>query len=118
MIELKYGTTRIVLLLGKYAIKFPAVNSWQNFLLGMVSNINESRLSKVVQLPGFPRFCPVLFSFPGGLFNVMPRTKPIDRESFFNMDMSWCMENGPIENKLDSFGMLGGEVVAVDYNGW
>jgi hypothetical protein len=55
---------------------------------------------------------------PGGWLLVMPRCEPISQEltdaefeKFAHHDDRWI----PVENKADSFGILDGRLVAIDY---
>lgn len=105
--KLKSGQTRTVLLVGRFAIKFPRIaNGWRFFLMGMLANVNERRWS------GFDaRLCPVLWCAPLGLMLCMRRAEP------------WPDDQPPPEMKglpfLDSqssnFGVLDGAVVSIDY---
>ena len=114
-IIIKYGTTRTVFLVYKYAIKIPSCVEWRLFLLGLLANMQESIFSKTK----WPELCPVIFSLPLGLCVIMERAKEISRQQFFNLDYNkFIHQNGyvvPVEHKLDSFGILEGEIVAVDY---
>ena len=56
---------------------------------------------------------------PGGFLTVMRRAEPVDRVEWWRNKCGWynkarglCV---PVENKLDSWGMVDGRVVAVDY---
>jgi len=127
--QIKFGCTREVFLIGKYAIKVPQFHyEWRHFLLGLLANMQEVNLSKTHD----ERLCPVLFYIPGGWLIVMPRCGEISREDFLNLDVTrfWpdnsedyhpdntCERanyNVPVENKEDSFGVLDGKIVAVDY---
>lgn len=74
---------------------------------------------------GWPELCPVVFALPGGWLTVMRRAEPLTREQFENLDFAEWIKGGtdlpkgewviPVENKLDSFGVLAGRIVAVDY---
>lgn len=115
-----FGTHRTVYLIGRWAIKVPAGVEWRLFLLGLLANMQEARFSAM----GRPELCPVLFAFPGGLFNVMRRADPVDIDKFFELYPSEALfwefrDQGdyliPVEYKPDSVGMLDGQMVAVDY---
>ena len=115
MIQIKRGCTRTVFLVGLWAIKIPTGNSWKLFLHGLLCNMQEAMFGK----SGMDGFCPVRFCFPGGWFIVMNRTKPLTYEEWreFNYEKfiyreSYCI---PVENKRNSFGVLNGEIVAIDY---
>lgn len=116
--RLAYGTTRTVILIGRYAIKFPAMTEWRLFLLGLLANMQERNFSRC----GWPELCPVLFSVSGGWLVVMRRARALtddewlamsepDLHAFINKP-EYCI---PAEIKCDSFGWLDGKLVAVDY---
>lgn len=116
-----FGTHRTVYLIGKWAIKRPVLRKWRLFLMGLLANIQEATFSAT----GWPELCPVLFACPGGWFIVMRRAEPLTREQFFALNYAEWIKGGndlpkgewivPVENKLDSFGIVNGRVVAVDY---
>ncbi len=77
------------------------------------------------------RICPILFYIPGGWITVMPRCTPLTNEEFstLNIDRFWEQKfekicghtvffgecKIPCEHKIDSFGWLNGQIVAIDY---
>lgn len=105
------GITRNVLLVGRWAVKTPRVPitpyGFRHFLLGLLANMQEARWWRVTQ---DPRLCPVVLSVPGGWLNVMRRAEtaadPVDYSRF---------EGLPIERKPESFGLLDGRAVLLDY---
>jgi hypothetical protein len=103
------GTSREVLLVGRWAVKLPSARCWRLFLCGLLGNMQEALWS------GFDSgLCPVRWAFPGGLVVVMPRCEPLTAAEFDALDRSpWA--DLPVEAKACSFGRLGGRVVAVDY---
>lgn len=112
----RYGTTRTVYLIGCYAFKFPTTVSWRLFLTGLIANMNEKQFSGVYEV-----LCPVLFHIPGGFLTVMKRAEPLPREIFFEEDFydNFILQmdgvKDLVENKLCSFGIVDGKIVAVDY---
>ena len=108
------GATRLVLLTKRYAFKLPTIFSYTRFLHGLLANMQEVEWSK----PRYPQLCPVIFSLPLGLLVVMPRCQPLT-EQYNSLDVdSWInLEDCvlPVEPKQDSFGVLNGQIVAVDY---
>lgn len=120
-VEKKQGTTRTVFLVGQYAIKVPVVAKWRLFLMGLLANIQEQQFS-ILKLP---ELCPVLWAMPGGWFLVMRRARPLVQQDFDLLDYAEWIKAGkdlpkgewiiPVENKPDSFGILDGRIVAVDY---
>lgn len=124
------GVTRIVVLIGPWAFKVPRFNyGWQNFLRGLLCNMQEACFSKTK----WPELCPVVFRVPGGWLTVMRRALPLSEGDWLSFDyenfrvgQDWPTERVveghycadyyvPVENKIDSFGLLNGRVVAVDY---
>lgn len=109
---LKRGITREVLLIGKYALKFPSTREWWLFLEGLQCNMNEWQRRKCSE-----RFCPIVFRIPGGFLNVMKRCDPYEEwddaemEAFFSENECHAY----VEKKQCSFGLLDGKLVAVDY---
>ncbi len=132
----RYGTTRNVWLVGKWAVKVPAWSEWRLFLLGLLANMQE----KVFARTGWAELCPVVWSLPGGWMLVMRRAIPLTREEwdYFNGE-KWAKREAmpghvrarmyggaatwaervaytiPVELKMDSFGWIGEQLVAVDY---
>lgn len=113
------GVTRFVILTRRYAVKIPRFwhygeFRWKMFLYGLLGNMQEREFSKT----GWPELCPVRFSVPGGWLLVMIRCEPLDREltdAEFEVFAHHEDHLIPVENKADSFGILGGRIVAVDY---
>ncbi len=113
------GATRTVLLIGAYAIKVPRLFSWaacwRNFLLGLIANMQEAEWG----VTGFPEFCPVLFSIPGGFLVVMSRADPLTEEQFDSIDWeTFCNKQDYycfVERKIENMGLYQGRIVAVDY---
>jgi hypothetical protein len=119
MIEWKRaGAMREVFLVGRWAVKLPKITrGWRQFLRGLLSNMEEREFSA----KGYPEFCPVVLSLPGGWLVVMRRTKPLTDEFLATFDMLGFLmpEDGrlfpEVEPKGDSLGMLDGRVVIIDY---
>lgn len=70
---------------------------------------------------GWPELAPVVFSVPGGFLGIMRRGGPITEEQWLAMDVDTWRERGeytiPVEAKQSSFGVVNGEIVAIDYGG-
>ena len=110
------GVTRTVLLIGRYAFKFPKMRyGWRLFLLGLLGNMQEVVFSKT----RWPELCPIVFAIPGGWLVVMRRARILTPAEFAELDLEvWASGNGgsiPYEKKADSFGWLDGRIVVVDY---
>lgn len=127
-ITVLYGSTRKVYLTKKYAIKVPVCDTWENFLYGLLGNMQELYYSKVCE--GF--VAPILWHIPGGFLSIMPRceVQSIDESNtnrFKDID-EWMIrlsrEASPkvkkileniVEFKIDSVGVYKGKAVAIDY---
>lgn len=112
----RMGCTRIVFLIGAWAVKVPNVcYGWRLFLIGLLANMQERTFSKA----GWPELCPVLWSIPGGWLVVMPRARPLTDDEFLALDYDAFTDKPeyvvPVEDKADSFGWLGDRIVALDY---
>lgn len=70
-LAVKHGTTRTVILIGKYAIKIPQLKSWKGFLKGFLANMNEKAIHHLC--PNY--FLPVLWASRAGFVVIMPRVK-------------------------------------------
>ena len=112
----RQGITREVFLTRRYAIKIPKlIYGWHKFLCGLLANMQEATFARA----GWPELCPVVFSIPGGWLVVMRRAKPLSDAEWEAFDAPAFCETAdyliPAEFKQDSFGMLDGRIVAVDY---
>lgn len=118
------GGTRIVVITGRYAIKFPRFNSWKAFVQGMLSNMTEG------QWKGFDneRLCPIAYSNRFGLMVVMHKADPVEDEEAFNSDLQKLYDDvdSDEERTLDrdffeydsfpkNFGYYKGKLVKIDY---
>jgi len=111
----RHGSTRVVLLVGKYAFKFPTYIEWRLFLLGLLANMQEVKWSEMSD-----RLCPVVWRGWGGFLVIMRRAEPISLDQFFSITEEWLYDDKaecvlPVEIKQCSFGVLDGKIVAVDY---
>lgn len=120
--EYRSGATRSVLLLHRWAIKFPSVtHGYRAFLHGLLANHREREFSRM----GWSRLCPVVGALPLGVVIVMPWCEPVAEygadwwrdflggESFPDRANLEDM----VERKADSIGKYRGRIVAVDYGG-
>lgn len=115
LIDADRGCTRLVLLVGPWAVKVPNVlRGWRDAVWGLLGNMQEAAFSAA----GWPELCPVLWRVPGGFLVVMPRARIMTDEEFAAFDAAaFCDARGvPAQNKPTSFGFLpDGRVVCVDY---
>lgn len=116
------GSSRAVIRLWGIVIKIPCIHGasgfgvWHAFLQGLQSNIQE----KVWHDSGYAGLCPIKFYIPGGFLTIMPYCEKLDRDAWFNFDYDNFINHTdyilPVEEKMDSFGILDGKIVAVDYD--
>lgn len=110
-VEVRRGANRCAVLVGHWAFKFPNPASWRSLLYGLLNNMNE-RWAASVAAGSF--HCTVITAIPGGFLNIMPRCRPLTDEEWRNFDPA-SVSGIEVEHKPDSFGVLNGRVVAVDY---
>lgn len=120
--KIEHGATRTVLLTKRYALKFPTCRyGWQHFLAGLLANMQE----RVFGRTGWPELCPVLLSDPFGFLVVMPKADEFKSQhkwlAMSKKEFKRFVEKDgyhvPAENKPDSFGVLKGRPVVIDYGG-
>jgi hypothetical protein len=115
LFAIRRGCTRLVLLVGPWAVKLPHfLRGWRDGLYGLCGNMNEAERS------GAPAACPVLWHIPGGFLLIMRRADALDDEEFAGLDAPALCDPHPAlrsaENTASSFGRLpDGRVVCVDY---
>lgn len=128
-IELAKGFTRMVIVIGPWAIKMPLLpllqkkiassryRWWRRWFWGVEGNRTEARVWKESQGQAHD-LCPVLWSGFWGLILVMPRCQILTDEQWELEDLnnevafSFYTDNQPY-----NFGYLDGRVVQVDYAG-
>lgn len=112
------GATRLVIVVkNQFVVKFPSPYSWRHFLNGLLANLQEKEFG----ICNWQGFCPVTIADPLGFGLVMPYARPLNDDEWENFSNQierfidredYCI---PVENKQSSFGMLNGEIVAIDY---
>ncbi len=125
---LRMGITRDVILWRRYAIKLPVLTrGWRLFLHGLTSNMQEVTWycgdrppSTRLRYPDWhQRLCPIVYHWRGGFLVVMLRARPLTMDEWAAFSPARFCENEdgtiPVETKKDSFGILDGRIVAVDY---
>ncbi|WP_448607587.1 hypothetical protein [Paenimyroides ceti] len=119
--ELKLnGCTRIVLLVGNWAIKIPNFcYSMDHFLKGCLANWNERSYYKSFIKCKYKgnmakHAAPSLFCFWFGLFQIQVRCKPLKRD-LTNKEKRFFTPLCGTDNKRQNFGILNGNIVCLDY---
>jgi hypothetical protein len=115
------GTMRLTLCIGRYAFKFARSRR------GRAANQRERVEWDRATPERREMLCPIVWSTPLGLVNVMRRAVPLTREDQFhrlaNRDFpDWDYMPGgssePFEYKESDWGYLDGRLVSLDYAGW
>jgi hypothetical protein len=113
------GTTRLVLVLGRYALKFARGRK------GRFCNLFEAKTWAEATPARRQILCPVVGCAPLGLMLIMPAARPLTQEEFDAHDLGdtlpdWDYLPGdptePFEDKGSDWGMLDGRLVALDYS--
>ena len=118
MIELNNkGSSRLVFLTKNYAIKVPRCcvkpdNGFYGKVIGFLEGWKANRYEYIwSKSKTFDFFCDVEYSFLFSIVIIMKRATPLDREQFLNLEKF----NFAYEHKDDSYGIIDGETVIVDY---
>lgn len=115
----KKGVTRLVLLIGKYAIKFPNFTySHLHFLNGCYNNYSEYQYCKTFKkvqdsMDLYKKVSPTIFCLCFGLISVQKRVELLDRD-LTNDEIQYFKQQSD-DIKKDNFGYLNGVLVCIDY---
>lgn len=102
------GITRIVVLVGRWAIKLPRWNyGWGKFVEGVTNNRSEWAYWRKTKSN---EVCPTLFSF-WGLFNIMPRVRICESKE----EIECIPLDDWLDRKPDNLGHYKEKIVWVDY---
>ena len=113
------GITRNVILIGKYAFKFPTLHSHIHFLNGCYANYSERRFYKnfkgvyVSDEDLTSKVAPSLFCSYFGLLQIQRRLTPLTRDltpTEVELFKGVCTDI-----KKENFGYLNGKLLCLDY---
>lgn len=113
------GTTRLVVVLGGYALKFARGRR------GRLCNLFEAQTWSKATPARRMILCPVLACAPLGLVLIMPTATPLseqeaearrEADTFPDWDYWPGNPTEPFEYKASDWGMLDGRLVALDYS--
>lgn len=113
------GSTRIVFLIGRYAVKIPkcfvkAECSFYGHLIGFLNGWKANRTEYIWSKSNiFDFLLPVKFSSLGSLIIIMDKVDLITVEEFCEIDIN--NYNFSHEHKLDSYGKLNNKIYVIDY---
>lgn len=110
----KFGTTRMVFLLGKYAIKIPKINTWKFFIKGILANLDEKMWYSHSPENWQKKMTPSLYCLFGGLILIAYKAKEITEEQYNQIDKKYY-DPLPFDNKIENFGEFENRIVLVDY---
>ena len=118
-LKIKKGTNRIVFIFKKYVVKIPNfTHSWQNFIVGILSNIRENETYKYNKHKTEINYlCPSLFCF-GGFLQIMLKAKPMTSEDYYvyyEMYVEQIKKYFPGDDNYTNYGFLNGRPVKIDY---
>lgn len=106
------GATRLVLCIGRVAIKLPRPFPWRNCLQGFLANLQEREFSRLKH----PYLARVLYSDPIGLLLVMERAdtdvSPLLAYSFLDRCRK---QNLPVDPVPSNVGKVNGKLKLIDY---
>lgn len=113
------GMTRLVILIGPYAVKVPWAPEWRLFLLGMVGNLAEARWKDL----NHPGLCKVYYTSSTGLFAIYERLRPVKHTGLFIIELArLCAIHKDLpesfwlsDAKPNNFGYRGTELVKLDF---
>jgi hypothetical protein len=121
MLIKRNGSTRLVILIGKWAVKVPKVpNSWYHFLYAILQNLNERNTwhwnSGRYEQGKSHLLCPVIWCSMGGWVLIMRRALPISRAIFESESaLSEHSKYFPGDDDICNYGLINGKIVKVDY---
>jgi hypothetical protein len=108
------GETRIVFIIGNYAIKIPNfLKGYRQFLYGLISNTQEVHYQKQSHY-----LMPVIFRIPFNFVIVMPKAKVLSENLSFDDYVKITDSLGAypkVDHKPDSFGIWKNQVYVIDY---
>jgi hypothetical protein len=116
VMEIRRGITRTVVLVGRWALKFPSLRAYGDGPRGVVWSITrgiQANLSEITWT-GSPGVCPVVWSL-AGLVNLYPRCEPVLTEPT-EEEYSATGVLGPTDRKASNVGWLKGRLVWIDYD--
>ncbi|HMT01686.1 MAG TPA: hypothetical protein PKD00_00010 [Burkholderiales bacterium] len=114
--QIKKGVTRIVLLIGNYAIKFPNFTFCHlYFLSGCYNNWSERNYCKVFKKHSYiDKVAPCYYCSIFGLFAIYARCKPLERK-LTDTEKEYYKHLHDGDDKKENFGYYKNRLVCLDY---
>ena len=117
--QFHHGVTRVVVLVGSFAIKFPRWTMgtmW--FTRGQCHNLKERDFWRSYPAPAREHLCPCYFCLPFGLFSIMRRAAHLPDDDPNGTDyhnLLTAKGYRGFDSKTDNLGMIDGQLVILDY---
>lgn len=110
---MRKGTTRIVFLIGNYAIKIPRFNRYKSIIRGLLANMDERMWYKSSTIEWKIKMAPSIFCFLGFIL-IQKRTTSLCLKEYREIEIDHYKPL-PMDNKISNFGWYKGSIVLVDY---
>lgn len=117
--QVRIGTTRVVVLISRFAVKFPKIDLRHRkygrriFLKGLLANLEEKFWYKAYC--NSDKVTKVYFTSLFGFVQVSQRAEPLTKEEYDCENMESLFKGYPLDNKIENFGKINGKIVLVDY---
>lgn len=117
----RQGCTRVVFLIGEYAIKIPTIYSWEMFLHGLLANCKERWWAKHSRGMNEPMLPPIVWVCPGGWMSIQRRVRPIRHRGLFYIELYHAIAKSKVPDRFwlsdlkpENFGWYQGRLVKID----
>lgn len=110
---IRKGTTRTVLLIGNYVIKFPRTNKWKSFLRGILANLAERMWYKHSPPEWKVKMIPSIFTLYG-FFLISKRGIELTENEYNSIQFN-LFKPLPLDTKIQNFGKYKDKIVLIDY---
>lgn len=110
---MRYGTTRVVLLIGSFAIKFPRPSNIRRFAMGILANMDERLWFRESPADWKLNMAPALYCFWGFVL-IAKRARSITQKQYETINDADYIPL-PYDKKIDNFGLYEERIVLVDY---
>lgn len=112
----KKGFSRTVILIGRYALKFPSFQSHKSFLYGCYCNWIERMFYKNWNIYGIDlrhKYAPSIYCFAFGLLQIQKRCVELNRN--LTTDEIDYFKDVTSDIKKENFGYYNNKLVCLDY---
>lgn len=115
LVQVHRGITRTVLVVGRWAVKFPSLRAYDRGARGVLWSVTRGIQANLSELEwsGSPGVCPVRWSL-AGVVNVYPRADRLPDGAHIDWDRIGFL--GPVDRKEPNVGRLNGQPVMIDFD--